>query len=63
MTASAQMDVVECPECGGEMELRDSWSRKTMPLVGKTVETGEFICTDCGVGRRFDRDGPSDSWS
>lgn len=63
MAAQTEGDVLECPECGGRMELQNSWTRKTIPLVGTEVETGEFICQDCGVGRRFDREGPTDEWS
>ena len=63
MATPAQSALVECPECGGEMELQKSWTRKSVPLVGSEIEVGEFLCQDCGVGRRFERDGPTDTWS
>ena len=63
MATGAQAEVLECPECGGDMTLERSWTRKSIPLVGSEVEVGEFICEDCGKGRRYERSGPTDSWS
>ena len=63
MATGAEAETVECPECGGTMELQEINTKKSIPVVGSEVEVGKFICQDCAVGRRYERSGPTEEWS
>jgi len=59
---SAQLETVECDKCGADIELSDSWTRKSIPLVGSEIEAREFLCPDCGAGLRMERAEGDDEW-
>ncbi len=51
-----------CEQCGADMEVEDSWSRKSPPLIGTTVEHVEYRCTECGAKDLFKREGEEGDW-
>lgn len=59
---SAELEVVECENCGADMELEKSWTRQTIPLIGSEVEVRQYLCPDCGMGTRLQRKEGADEW-
>lgn len=53
---------MECGQCGATMDEKDSWSTKSPPLIGKTVEFAEYTCPECGHGQLFKRSDPAEPW-
>lgn len=56
------MQPEECEHCGGELKQEQSWTRKSIPLIGSTMEYAEYTCTECGQGARFKRKEGSREW-
>lgn len=50
----------DCEQCGAEMEVIDSWSGKSPPLIGTTVEQAEYECPECGNRSLYRRKGEED---
>lgn len=51
-----------CDRCGAEMEVIDSWSSKSPPLIGATIEQIEFRCPDCGNKTHLKRKESDEDW-
>lgn len=49
-------------ECGAEMELEKSWTRKSIPLIGSEMEFRDYACPECGEGTRLKRKESSGNW-
>lgn len=58
----AQLESIECDNCGSDMELEESWTRKTIPVIGSEVEVRRYLCPDCGMGTRLQREEGDDEW-
>ncbi len=54
------LEPVAC-ECGTEMELAQSGTMKSLPLVGDEVVYRLYSCPGCGAGRRYER--RDDGWA
>ncbi len=52
---------VTCDQCGADMNLRDSGSRKSPPVVGKRLEWRRYACPECGIQTRYQRE-PGADW-
>ncbi|MFB6114576.1 MAG: hypothetical protein ABEJ58_10805 [Halodesulfurarchaeum sp.] len=62
MAVSAKKQQPKCPDCGNEMKLVRSWSRKTRPLFGNTVEMAAFVCQECETEHDFENGGREKGW-
>lgn len=49
-------------ECGEVMELSDSWTRSSIPLIGSDVDVREYTCPNCGMGTRLERKEGDEEW-
>lgn len=56
----SDLEPVAC-DCGAEMELAQSGTAKSMPLVGDEVTYRLYSCPDCGAGKRYERG--DDGWT
>lgn len=52
----------DCDQCGAEMDVIDSWSTKSPPLIGETVEHAEYSCPECGFEALLQRKGSDGDW-
>lgn len=57
---AASQPSMECDQCGAQMDQQDSWSSKSPPLIGTTVEYTEYTCPECGNGALFKRKSDED---
>lgn len=44
---------VTCEQCGAEMNLRDSGSRKSLPVIGQKLDWRRYVCPECGIETRY----------
>ena len=57
----SETDAPVC-ECGTQMELSDTWTRSSIPLIGSNVDVREYTCPHCGMGTRLERTEGEDEW-
>lgn len=58
---ASETDAPVC-ECGEEMELSGTSTRKSIPLIGSDYEVREYTCPACGMGTRLERKEGDDEW-
>lgn len=62
MAVSKEKNVLECPECDGEMKLERAWT-ETKGLLGMNKsEKGTFKCRDCGYEATYTNEGREKGW-